>query len=274
MTHRLCGIGGWAAAGAVLALAAGRAIASAPALPAPEDSLLGVRLMATFRDVLKKYGEPQEIQVGGAHNVPTMNGPGTSQLSTRDAAMLARSIQQFAQGVASQPNITPQQAQQQGFQYGQQLAAQYGGGAFGGGAFGGGAFGGGGRFGGGSRLAQPGQARPAIAPQAPAASQAYSETTWWYNFPLLGLHFSFLFNKDGRVIQIQEYGWKMGRGCTPTRQGIGLGTPLAQIIRRYGWSDDGEKSGATMTLRYGSTQRLGFQLVRNSVAGITLAVGE
>jgi len=101
-----------------------------------------------------------------------------------------------------------------------------------------------------------------------------NETTWWYHFPGAGVHFAFLFNKDGRVIQIQEYGWAPGKGSTVTRQGVGLGSSLGQVIRRYQWSNDGDHFGDQITLRYGGKQRLGFQLIRNKVVGVTLAVGE
>jgi len=116
-----------------------------------------------------------------------------------------------------------------------------------------------------------GGARNNSAPAAQATEE--QETTWWYHFPQKGLHVSFLFNHEGRVIQVQEYGWK---GGTRTRQGIGLGSTLGQIIQRYGWSNDGEHSNVggreMVTLRYGGNHKVAFQLVDNKVVGITLGV--
>lgn len=95
------------------------------------------------------------------------------------------------------------------------------------------------------------------------------ETTWWYHYPQKGLHYAFLFNNDGRVIQIQEYGWK---GGGKTTEGVGLGSGLGQVIRQYGWSNDGDRTGDNLTLIYGGRDRLAIQLLRHRVAGITLGL--
>jgi hypothetical protein len=105
-----------------------------------------------------------------------------------------------------------------------------------------------------------------------------SETTWWYHYPQKGIHYAFLFNNQGRVIQIQQYGFpadktgKPTRGTFKTAQGITLGSSAKEVIQRYGFSTDGERAGEVLTLRYGGRQRLAFQLFENRVAGITLAV--
>jgi hypothetical protein len=98
---------------------------------------------------------------------------------------------------------------------------------------------------------------------------APAETTWWYKFPNKNVYYSFLFNKEGRVIQIQEYGLK---GTYTTHQGIGLGSSLGQIIQRYGWSNNGSPNDEDLILRYGSRHQLAFQLVKNKVVGITLGL--
>src|SRR5579884_80172 len=98
--------------------------------------------------------------------------------------------------------------------------------------------------------------------------EAQKETTWWYRYPQKGLYYSVLFNKDGRVIQIQEFGWK---GGGKTRRGIGLGSSLGQIIAKYGWSTNGTPSGEDLMLRYGGRDQVMFQLHDNKVVGITVA---
>ena len=107
------------------------------------------------------------------------------------------------------------------------------------------------------------------------------EVTWWYHYPEQGIHYAFLMNKKGNVIQIQQYGWdaskavkvkgKMIHVKNRTRQGIGLGSTFAQILTKYNFSTDGERTGDNMVMRYGNeTSILAFQLVNNKVAGITL----
>ena len=83
---------------------------------------------------------------------------------------------------------------------------------------------------------------------------------------------SFLFNKDGRVIQIQEYGGT-SLHSGKTRQGIMLGSNMTQVLSRYGWSNDGAHEGENVIMRYGAANKVAFQMVKNRVLGITVAVG-
>lgn len=99
-----------------------------------------------------------------------------------------------------------------------------------------------------------------------------TESTWWYHNLQKGYHMSFLFNKDGRVIQIQEYGMASLHNSR-TRQGITLGSNMTQVLSRYGWSNDGAHSGENVIMRYGGADKVAFQMVRNRVLGITVAVG-
>lgn len=99
-----------------------------------------------------------------------------------------------------------------------------------------------------------------------------NEATWWYHNPRKGYHMSFLFNKEGRVIQIQEYGWASLPGGK-TRQGIALGSNMTQVLSRYGWSNDGAHDGTNVIMRYGGANKVAFQMVKNTVLGITVAVG-
>src|SRR5207248_2774770 len=64
------------------------------------------------------------------------------------------------------------------------------------------------------------------------------EVTWVYDRPG-GLTYMFLFNKDGRVIQIQEYGYK---GGSPTGAGIILGDSVHKVYGIYGWANSSQKS--------------------------------
>jgi hypothetical protein len=123
---------------------------------------------------------------------------------------------------------------------------------------------------GGGRMGGP--AGMAGGANANAAPEVESETTWWYHFPQAGLHYAFLFNKEGRVIQIQQYGWKGNATYGRTRQGVMLGSDLSQVVHGYGWSVDGGSAGKNIVLVYGGREKLAFQLVNNKVVGITLGL--
>jgi hypothetical protein len=101
-----------------------------------------------------------------------------------------------------------------------------------------------------------------------------NETTWWYHFPKQGLHYSFLFNRQGHVIQIQAYGYKAVSNLPAARtaEGITLGASLGDVIRRYGWSSDGEHTGDYVVLRYGAPDQLAFQSRHNQIIGIVLGL--
>ena len=85
----------------------------------------------------------------------------------------------------------------------------------------------------------------------------------------------FLFNKDGRVIQIQEYGY---RGGGATGRGVSLGDSVAKVYALYGWAGSSTKAGNNLTLDYSQKDHVAFQLVDQGkgpkVIGITLAITE
>jgi hypothetical protein len=120
---------------------------------------------------------------------------------------------------------------------------------------------------GGSSGGAPGVGGPAAEGEAPEY-----EATWWYHDKVNGLHKSFLFNKDGRVIQIQEYGYDQKHKGSKTRMNVGLGSNLNTVLRTYGWSNDGANDGQNMIMRYGGENKVAFQLVKNVVVGITVAI--
>lgn len=107
------------------------------------------------------------------------------------------------------------------------------------------------------------------------------ETVWWYKYPQQGRFYAFLFNKQGRVIQIQAHGFRP-RPNTPvaknmpaavTAQGITLGMQLGAVLKNYGWSNDGEHVGEYVVLRYGAgKERVAFQSLHNEIVGITVGI--
>jgi hypothetical protein len=275
---------------------------AAPPTPRPETSLLGIHLMAPFSAVLRRFGQPTEIQVGAPQVSPQAQGNTTGY---------------NAPGNVPYGGGKEGQGMMGGPPYGMGGAGQYGrgmgrppmmGGPPGMGGPGmmgrppmmGGPPGMGGPppgmsgapgmagpppgtlpgYPGMGMSGMPGMGMPGMGRagygQAGAGNgaEASEETTWWYHYPALGLHYSFLFNKDGRVIQIQAYGYKpAGKIVAPrTAQGITLGTPLGQVIRRYGWSNDGSQDGDYVVLRYGGHDQVAFQSRHNKVIGIVLGV--
>jgi hypothetical protein len=84
----------------------------------------------------------------------------------------------------------------------------------------------------------------------------------------------FLFNSEGRVIQIQSFGYKAG---ARTVNGIGLGDTAARIYRVYGFPEETQVSGSTRTLDYSKRANVAFQLADQGgkglrVVGITVAL--
>ncbi|MBM3493384.1 MAG: hypothetical protein FJX72_03530 [Armatimonadetes bacterium] len=84
----------------------------------------------------------------------------------------------------------------------------------------------------------------------------------------------FLFNSDGRVIQIQSYGYAAG---ARTVNGIGLGDTAAKIYRVYGFPEQTHVTGSTRTLDYSERANVAFQLADQRgkglrVVGITVAL--
>lgn len=287
MLNRRTHVGSVLAAGVAL-LAAGGACAAPPPLHVPENGLLGIRLMDTYRDVLRKYGQPNEVQISG----PGM--PGTVASAAPGAAGGPGGGAPGAPGapVYGGPNYGPGSIGRMGGFPELNFARRGAGQAGGAGRLPG--FGGPGEDYSGGYSGQAPGSRPAPGglpgfggvpspagssgfPGGPAAggaaegdqSATTAEETWWYHDRKKAIHKAFLFNKEGRVIQIQEYGWR----DTPTTQlGVHLGSNLGEVIRKYGWSSDGEHMANQITLRYGVKNKLGFQLVNNKVVGITIAV--
>lgn len=277
---------------------------AAPPLPKPEKSLLGIQLLSTFKDVMKRYGQPNEIQVGSPalpNQVPQNAGAGaTGGMPGMYGGMMGgpggmmgagrRGMMGGPGGMMGGPS---------GMMGGGGLPGFAGGRKEQGGGFQGGMPGMGGIPGmsgspggmpgmGGYAGGMPGMSGSPGAMQGMGGmpgmnfpslnggdeTEVGSESTWWYHFPKRGIHFAFLFNKDGKVIQIQEYGWKDDGKTTgsKTRQGVGLGASLGTVLHKYGWSNDGDRNGNNLVMRYGGRDRLAIQLVKNAVVGITLAV--
>ncbi len=271
--------------GALCVLIAPAAHAQQPT-PAPETSLLGVPLLASFRVVLKKFGQPNEIQVGVPYN--TVQPPQTSTTGQRSGLPGMPGMGGPGMGYPGMPGMGgpgmgyPGMPGAMGRKGGMPGMPGMGGPGMGYPGMPTGGYPGMGRPGGLSRPGingrnmpgSPGAGYPGMGGAASATEGAGKLSTWWYHFPKQGVHYSFLFNAKGQVIQIQAYGMKAPKGIASprTRQGVQLGSPLGLIIHRYGWSNDGTTHGDYVQLEYGIHDRIAFQVRHNHVVGIVLGV--
>ena len=284
-----------------------------------EDTLLGVHLLtSTFRDVLQKYGQPTEIQAGGPY-APTppegasnasagaaaggpglpgmMGGPATGGMggmmsvkgggaapgggaSSGGSHAISRdgfTTEGGGGGGAAGGPMGPGGGSTGGMMG--MMGAKMGGKGGGMGPMSGGGVGLPGFGGGMSAGGDEGGAPTPGAGNAPT-SGAVKETTWWYHDHQKGIHFAFVFNRTGNVIQIGEYGPRKftafkGRpvpGAGVTKKGIALGSSMGMVLNRYGFSLEGAHSAEKMIMRYGKTDKLAVQLVNNVVLGITIGV--
>jgi len=88
-----------------------------------------------------------------------------------------------------------------------------------------------------------------------------------------------LFNKDGRVIQVQSFGYSGGAGVTS--RGIRLGDTMTKVYNHYGWTANVQQafsgSMGSRTLDYSRTANVAFQFLDLGpgkgyrVVGITVA---
>lgn len=277
-----------------------------------ERELLGIRIWRDYKAVLNKHGQPTRIEIG-AVTAPTMSQatgagasvgtgglPGMSGMGPMGMCGPAGGGNKFA-NMASMMGGMPAMMGGRGptgglapgggggmsagppAGYAQMMRGMMMGGGrgpTGGLAPGGGSPFGGSPFGGMSGMPGFGGMRGGMAMGGGTiggggGDGTEGEVTWIYERgPNTNM---FLFNKDGRVIQIQSFGYK---GGGVTSRGVGLGASLAQVYRIYGWSGKTTKDGDNMTLDYSQKYHVAFQLTDRKdgkgyrVVGITVALTE
>ncbi|HEY3297191.1 MAG TPA: hypothetical protein VGK34_00935 [Armatimonadota bacterium] len=237
---------------------------------AAEIQLLGIKLGSPGMRVLQKYGNPNEIRVGGA----------TAQATGGQT------------GIAARPGAA-------GMMPGAQIGGRQGmaGARMPGGMPGAGL----GMPGGmpGAGLGMPG-ALPAAGPGMAAGPRARAgaagmpgmpglpgrnvQTTqsgtqvevptgtpvvWVYRFSD-NRSVEINLNPDGIVMQIAIYGatWKGQR----TAKGITLGSMYKEVLKKYGYPESHEQQGIQLLLKYPKRDRVVFTTVGRSVVGITIAL--
>ena len=227
----------------------GAALAALAAAPSPasaagaERSLAGIAIFAPGSEVTHKFGNPNQILVGGVG--PAANTPGGSA----------------GQGGSSgQSGYPGSQSGQGGFP---------GSGSSSGGTgqlpgFPGVPSGGG--FPGSSSSGFPGGAS-GFPGSAAAAAPVKPPVTLVYNRPNGG-SLEFTISPDKRVVQIRETGYS---GSYGTGRGIKLGTSYSAVVARYGYPENTEISGSIINIDYKDTLHCGFQFLDQRLVGIIVA---
>ena len=305
-------------------LTAGLFVLSAvPAQAQRETSLLGIKLWRTWRDVLKKHGQPSRIEVGavtttmggqgaagsafggGMAGGPMMGGamPGMGGMGMGPGGPMAGGM--GPGGPMGSSMMSRMMSSQMRPQMGSGGGMPMGGAPMGGpslpGMAGGGKMGemmgsGGGPTGGqmddigGAGMPLGGGAGPlggfGMSPGGPMGggmpgfggggqvAVSEGEVTWVYEKPK-GLTLLFLFNKDGRVIQISQFGYSGGGS---TSRGVTLGDRVSEVYSKYGWANSSSKVGDQLTLDYSHKANVAFQLLNRGkgtqVVGVTVAITE
>lgn len=95
--------------------------------------------------------------------------------------------------------------------------------------------------------------------------------TWVYLMPKEKKAYMLSFNHDGRLLEISEVGLGIG---SPTRRGINLGSPLSEVYRKYGWPDSVQENKEDMQLFYDIKHHCQFNVVNNKVSGISVVLAE
>jgi hypothetical protein len=109
-----------------------------------------------------------------------------------------------------------------------------------------------------------------------SGSSDEGEITWVYDKGLLTNFF--LFNKDGRLIQVSSFGYSGGGAVTS--RGLRLGDSIGKVYAQYGWTPNITKDDTrgTMTLDYSKDHHVAFQLAEKNkvyhVVGITIGISE
>ncbi len=109
-----------------------------------------------------------------------------------------------------------------------------------------------------------------------AAGERTIYTRWVYK--RANAHYSFVFDKFNRAVQIEALGLKDSR--VRTRKGISFDMHFSEVIRKYGAPDAYEINGDNIVVRYLVKDRVAFRLSRtrpkvpHHVTGVVVAAGK
>jgi hypothetical protein len=247
---------------------------------APDTRLIGITIFDTGLDVIRRFGDPDEIQAiggGGSAIGPAGGGGGPSAAG---AAGGNRGGGGGGGNSASALGFSPDPAfgglPTNLFQEDPLLGEGGRGGPQGGPPPPP-------RGGGPSAAGQPGGPSAAGAAGGPGggvgnagAGSRVLFTRWIYRENQS--RYGFVFDKFNRVVQIEAIGTSDSR--VNTNRGIRFGSTFADIIRRYGAPDGYEINGDSLVVRYLVKQKVAFRLNRlqkgkpHQVTGVVVAAGK
>lgn len=266
--HKKIGAGAFVAA----ALAA---FAAAPVQAAgAERSLAGIAIFAPGSSVTKKFGNPNQILVGGVAPPPfspagASGGPGGSggysgaQGGTPGGYPGASSSSGGFPGSSSgggYPGGGGGFPGARGEEGGTGSLPGFGSSSSGGFPGSGGGFPGGQSGFPGGASGFPGGGAATVAPQKPSVTLVYNRAN--------GGSLEFTVSPDKRVVQIRETGYS---GTYGTTRGIKLGTSYSAVVARYGYPENTDIAGPIINIDYRSTLHCGFQFLDQKLVGIVVS---
>ncbi len=261
-----------------------------------ENGLVGIHLYDTGMTLLKKYGNPIDIQgvnIGGTTAGPgsgfggPMGGPMGPGGMRGAGPMGPMGPMGQGGGGGSAPAINELRNDPETINYAPPTAgasAGGGGGAPPAGPSGPGGMSAPGAMGGSGMPGMPGGGMGPGMPGGSGGGAGMSSgfsgrtvfTRWVYNRPQS--RYAFILDKFNRVVQIETIG--MADGKVRTARGIGFGAQFKQIIAAYGAPDAYEISGNSLVIRYLVKHKVAFRLNRlgenkpHVVTGIVVAAGK
>lgn len=218
-----------------------------------EKSLLGVRILQTYREVLKIYGAPTRVYrlTEKVLVVESLSPDG-------DLTGGIRSLSEGVAGGGGGPSAS-------GGMPGGEGGPGSGGGMPSAGRKGGGGPGGPGGPGGGS---------PGGIGGGDESSTTFGQSggyIWAYHYPFSERLYLFLFNAQGRLLLTFERG-RFGGGATS--KGLALGSSLAAVYSLYGWPDNVDEQGPGVVLNYSQKHHLLVAVLKGKVVGLAVSLFE
>jgi hypothetical protein len=207
------------------------------AVTAAELELAGIRLGRPATTVIQKYGNPTEVKVGATGQVQIVSPTATPTQPSPSTTYPTAPSSTFPTTPTTTLPTMP----------GAPLTQPFGTSPF-----------------------------PTATPTQPSASTTQvvqkataPEVTWVYQFPN-NRTLDFVISPDGRVVEIRAFGveWPSIR----TSKGITLGQTYKDVILKYGFPEQHERSGAQLIAKYPEKHRALFTFVGKTLVGITIAL--
>jgi hypothetical protein len=233
---------------------------------AAESGLIGIKLFDSGVTVVKKFGNPDDIQavnIGGGGSAggpgamgggapggpmgpgaPGGRGPGGKQMpGAAGASQFSFGDWVLRQGLSGMPSARP----------------------------------GAGGDGGNNGFGPPAGGGGGMPPSAGGGSaESATFTRWVYNRS--GSKYGFIIDKKGRVVQIEAVG--LANGNVRTSKGVSFGDTFAEVIKKYNTPDGYDISGSNVMARYLTRNKVAFRFSKlgankpQVVTGIVVAAGK